>query len=142
MLGYAEDCQLIDDNALRGVTSGKIGGSAGAIGKRFLTVPEIVRVWQALDIQEEAGLLGKHLSTAIKVLILTGARRDEVAGMRWQELDLQSGTWEIDSERTKNRRPHTVYLTPEIIQLLQNLEMFEDNDFVFSGQGGGVRIFV
>ncbi|MEB3733308.1 tyrosine-type recombinase/integrase [Halopseudomonas pachastrellae] len=140
MLSYAEDCQLIDDNALRGVTSSKIGGSAGAIGKRFLTVPEIVRVWQTLETQEEAGLLGKHLSTAIKILILTGARRDEVAGMRWQELDLQSGTWEINSERTKNRRPHTVYLAPETIQLLQNLEMFEGNDFVFSGQGRGTAI--
>ena len=140
MLSYAEDCQLIDDNALRGVTSGKIGGSAGAIGKRFLTVPEIVRVWQTLETQEEAGLLGKHLSTAIKILILTGARRDEVAGMRWQELDLQSGTWEINSERTKNRRPHTVYLAPETVQLLQNLEMFEGNDFVFSGQGRGTAI--
>ena len=140
MLGYAEDCQLIDDNPLRGVTSGKIGGSAGATGERFLTIPEIVHVWRTLDNQEEAGLLGKHISTAIKILILTDARRDEVSGMRWQELDLQSGIWEIDSARTKNRRPHTVYLAPETIQLLQNLEMFEDNDFVFSGQGRGTAI--
>jgi len=140
MLSYAEDCQLIEDNVLRGVTASQIGGSAGAIGKRVLTLSEIVQVWMAIDMQEKRGILGKHISTAIKILILTGARREEVSGMRWEELDLNSGVWIIKPARTKNRRGHTIYLAPEAVNLLKNLEALEGNDFVFTGQIRGQAI--
>ena len=41
----------------------------------------------------------------VRLLILTGQRRGEVAGMRWDELDLTAGTWALPGERTKERTP-------------------------------------
>ena len=46
-------------------------------------------------------------SAVFKVLLLTGQRRDEVAGMRWREVDLDAGAWTIAKERCKNGKTHT-----------------------------------
>ena len=50
-----------------------------------------------------------------ELLVLTGQRRGEVAGMRWDELDLDAGVWSLPGSRTKNHRPHTVPLAPEAV---------------------------
>lgn len=93
-----------------------------------LSLQELRMLWQALD---EASAVQDGLSTqctmsvitatAIKLLILTGARRGEVAGMRWDEIDFDTATWTLPSERTKNRRGHTIYLSALAIDLLKNL---------------------
>ena len=46
----------------------------------------------------------------VRLLILTGQRREEVAGMRWSELDAERTLWRIPAERTENGRPHEVPL--------------------------------
>ena len=40
--------------------------------------------------------------------MLTAQRRNEVATMRWQDIDLSSGVWTIPAELTKNGKPHLV----------------------------------
>lgn len=50
--------------------------------------------------------------------MVTGQRRGEIAGMRWDELHLESGYWEIRGTRTKNGKNHVVplsFLAKEII---------------------------
>ena len=70
--------------------------------------------------------------SAIKILILTGARRGEVAGMRWSELDLNEGTWTLPSARTKNGQAHTVYLSNFAIEIIQTLHLITGHSaFVF-----------
>jgi integrase len=52
----------------------------------------------------------------IRVLLLTGQRRGEVAGMSWHELrDLstENAVWEIPGSRTKNKQNHIVPLQAE-----------------------------
>src|SRR5258706_14131413 len=46
----------------------------------------------------------------IRMLALTLQRRSEVAGMRWDELDLVDGVWTIPSNRTKNKVEHMLPL--------------------------------
>ena len=54
----------------------------------------------------------KEFSALLKVLLLTGCRLNEVAGMTRAELSDDGATWNIPGARTKNRRPHVVPLAP------------------------------
>lgn len=61
------------------------------------------------------------LTTAIKLLVLTGARRGEIAAMSWDELNLNEGMWALSSDRTKNRQAHVIYLSSLAVEILQSL---------------------
>ena len=78
---------------------------------RVLSSAELSEVWQACEGLGEFG-------TIVRLLMLTGQRREEVAGMRWSELDLGKGLWSLPAERTKNRRPHDVPLSAEALALI------------------------
>ena len=70
-----------------------------------------------------------------KVLLLTGQRRDEVAAMRWSELDLGNANWRIPAERVKNARPHQVPLSLTVVEILRSIPHFQGSDFVFTTTG-------
>lgn len=68
--------------------------------ERVLSDTELARVWDAAE--TVGGIAGGFF----KLLILTGQRRDEVATMRWADLDLPAGVWTLPRERTKGDRAH------------------------------------
>ena len=80
-----------------------------------------------------AGTAPEPWGVLVRLLILTGQRRGEVAGMRWDELDLTAGTWSLPGERTKNSRPHTVPLTAEAVALLRTVKRRAGATLVFEG---------
>ncbi len=82
---------------------------------RVLSDEEIKALWQAVTAE------GWPFASVFKVLLLTGQRREEVAGMRWREVDLDAGTWTIAKERCKNGKAHTVDLSPEAARLFDPL---------------------
>lgn len=53
---------------------------------------------------------------------LTGCRTGEARFATWPEFDLERGEWKIPADRMKARRPHTVYLAPPVIELLEDLK--------------------
>jgi integrase len=53
---------------------------------------------------------------AFRIILLTGQRRSEVFGMRWEELDKAKAVWTIPGDRTKNKEPHAVPLTDMVMQ--------------------------
>ncbi len=63
-----------------------------------------------------------------QLLILTGQRRSEVAGVAWHELDRDSATWTIPPERAKNKAAHIVPLSHAVISLLDHLADIEGDD--------------
>jgi integrase len=69
---------------------------------RVLSDDEIGEIWRA------AGEAGSPYGTMIRLLVLTGQRRGEVAGMTWGELSADLATWTIPRERTKNGVVHVV----------------------------------
>ena len=69
---------------------------------RVLNDHEIVWLWRVSD------RLGYPFGDLAKLLLLTGQRRNEVAGMTWGELHLEKREWQIPGERTKNGEPHLV----------------------------------
>ena len=95
--------------------------------ERVLDDLEIKLVWEA------ATALDWPFGPIVKLLLLTGARRDEVAGMRWSELDLNARTWTIPSARSKNNRAHGIPLSDAAMAILESLPRIGDRvDFVFS----------
>lgn len=90
---------------------------------------ELVEIWQAS--LKMTGPFG----AAIRILVLTGQRRDEVGEMRWSELDLDRALWTLPASRTKNGQPHIIPLAPMAIEILKLIPRFSNSDFVFSTTG-------
>lgn len=86
---------------------------------RVLSDDELVWVWRAAE------GLGYPFGPWLHMLILTAQRRDEVAAMRWAELDLAAGLWELPGERVKNGRGHFVHLSPMALDILNAVPRHE-----------------
>ena len=97
---------------------------------RVLTDDELRGVWLASE------RLGGPFAALVQLLVLTGQRRGEVAGMRWDELDLDAAkpVWRLSAERCKNRRPHEVPLSRAAASLLEPLPRV--GDFVLTARNG------
>ena len=75
---------------------------------------------------------------ALEFLVLTAARRGEILGARWDEIDLETATWTVPAARMKAKREHRVPLSPQAIKLLHALPREDGNPFIFIGaQAGG-----
>ncbi|CAG9265689.1 Integrase [Burkholderia diffusa] len=74
---------------------------------------------------------------AMFVLIHTACRPGEVRGMRWSELDLDSGVWTIPATRMKGKAEHRVPLVHEVVTLLRRIsELKLHDDYVFPNSRG------
>jgi integrase len=69
----------------------------------------------------------------IELLALTGQRREEVAQLTWDELDLARQAWTLPASRTKNGNSHIVHLSKEAIAVV--MQMPRLGKFVFSLSG-------
>ena len=98
------------------------------IRSRILTDDELRALWLACGHEGASG-------EAIRLMILTGARRGEVGEMLRQEVDQDHQLWNLPAERTKNGRPHTIPLSTQAWALLEARPRFADCNFVFSADG-------
>jgi integrase len=78
---------------------------------RLLTDDELRRIWTALRADAYGDIL--------RLLVLCGARREEIGGLRWSEVDLDRGLITLPPERVKNRRPHEIVLSPPALAILK-----------------------
>ena len=139
MLDYGLTRNSIELNSARTLKPKDFAATANRPRDRALTLLELRVLWLALNqaMGPATGLastarMNITTVTAIKLLILTGARRGEVAGMRWSELDLAAATWHLPSFRTKNKQAHTIYLPKLAIELIEELKPITGNSqFVF-----------
>lgn len=84
---------------------------------RYLNKAEIAALVSALNTHSEPTSVN-----AIKLLMLTGARRGEVLGATWDMFDLENGIWTKPSAHTKQRRIHRVPLNGPAHQLLNDIK--------------------
>lgn len=77
--------------------------------KRYLDDNELAALW-AVTLEFD-----HPYAALVRTLILLGQRRDEVANMKWEELDLEARTWTIPGQRTKNKHDHLVPLPQEAL---------------------------
>lgn len=68
------------------------------------------------------------------MLALTGQRRDEIGGLRWDEVDLDAALISLPPERTKNKKPHDIPLSPPALAILKRRPR-GNHEHVF-GKGG------
>ena len=95
---------------------------------RYLEMDEVKRVWDA------SGLLGYPFGPYVRALLLTGQRRTEVASMRWQDVDLEAGTWILKAADTKGERAHLVPLSSPMVELLKALPRIGE-EYAFTSDG-------
>src|SRR5262249_16863780 len=94
---------------------------------RVLSDAEFRTIWLAC--------LDDDFGRVIKLLMLTGARRDEIGGLKWSELDLDRCTLSIPGGRTKNHHALNLTLPAAAISILKAAPRRKDRDFVFGGRG-------
>jgi integrase len=97
---------------------------------RVLSDTEIRAVWRAFEqIDWPFGPIGK-------LLVLTGARRDEIAAGTWSEINLETKTWTLPGSRTKNSEPHEIPLSDSAIDILKALPRIDGRPgFIFTTNG-------
>lgn len=96
---------------------------------RVLSDGELAEIWKACGTDDYGRI--------IKLLMLTGQRRDEVGAMAKSELDRQQGTWTIPAARAKNKREHSISLPQFAWSLVeQQIERRPSEADVLFGLGG------
>jgi integrase len=73
--------------------------------------------------------------SALQVLALTGARRNEVSHMTWSEIDEERQLWTLPSARSKNKREHVVPLSSQVWAIIDAMPRFAGCDYVFTADG-------
>ena len=92
---------------------------------RVLSQTETVEFWLTLpDCQ-----MPEAAKLALRFLLVTAQRRAEVAGARWDEIDLEGAWWTIPGEKSKNGLPHRVPLSALALALLE-----EARDLAYSSE--------
>ncbi|MBV9289151.1 MAG: integrase arm-type DNA-binding domain-containing protein [Hyphomicrobiales bacterium] len=102
--------------------------------ERVLTDDELRSIWQATD---GAG----PFNAIVRMLLLTGQRREEVAAMTWDELAADLSTWTVPGSRAKNGAAHLVPLSPPAQIIVRAAPRIEGTDLVFPGLRGAFNGF-
>jgi integrase len=96
---------------------------------RVLSDGELKAVWKAAE------KLGWPFGPAIQLLILTGARREEIGALRWGEIDIDGAEIKLEGSRTKSGDPHTIPLSTSISTVLSDIPRISESDYVFTTTG-------
>jgi integrase len=123
LFGWAIERGLLEDSPCNRIKAPTTERSRD----RVLRNEEIKALWRACE------TIGWPFGPLVQLLLLTGQRREEVAGMRWSELDLTRKLWILPQGRVKNGRGHEVPLSDEALAVLQQLpRVVAPTDLVFS----------
>jgi integrase len=141
---FAADCCRVALSGLfawamrQGLAEGNPAATIGRIAEpkareRALSAEELGAVWQATEGPGD-------FNAAVRLLMLTGQRREEVGGMTWGEIDARvpaNAVWRLPGSRTKNHRPHDVPLSAASLAVLERHPAREGRALVFGiGEGG------
>jgi integrase len=96
---------------------------------RVLTDVELATVWRTCGDDDHGRI--------VRLLILTGCRRQEIGGMQWSEFDIERRTWTLPRERSKNGRPHTLPLSTMAWNIIAAVPRLIDRDLLFGVYAAG-----
>lgn len=116
-------------NPCRYVKKYKIGAR-----ERFLSAAELGRLGDALADAEAEKPEWERAVAAIRLLALTGCRRGEILGLRWDEVDFEKRCLALRDSKTG---PKIVYLSGAAIEILLGIERLDDNPHVIPGKKVG-----
>jgi integrase len=137
--GWAIGKDLLVENPFAGIKLVTV-----ASRERVLSDEELVAIWAATKDPSAYNAI-------VRVLILTGQRREEVGGMTWDEVAPDLSKWTIPGRRTKNGVAHIVQLSPQAQAIISSARrMARDNvdekandefEFIFRGRAGAFNGF-
>ncbi len=123
---YAVNTGLIDNNPLTGINK----AFQSPVKQHLPTLrPEQLPTLMATLAVASIKITTRCL---IEWQLHTMVRPSEAAGARWDEIDMDNALWQIPAERMKKKKPHTVPLSAQCLELLAVMEPISSrSDFVF-----------
>ena len=97
--------------------------------ERTLDEKELVALWKVAD------KIGYPHGSAVQLLILTGQRNREVAGMNRSELNFEKQAWTLTRERTKSKRTTDIPLSPLAVEILEGIPSLTGPHIFTTGNG-------
>ena len=104
--------------------------------ERFLTPEELARIGRTLENAPAERLASRHAAAAIRLLVLTGGRRNEILGLAWDDLDFETGEMRLADSKTGAR---IVPLPAAVVDVLRDLPRVDGNPWVFPGKKKGTH---
>ena len=98
--------------------------------ERFLSEEEFRRLGVVLSEMEREGTVSTYAAAAIRLLMLTGCRRNEIVELRWEDVDLEAGELRLADGKTGAR---LVPLSAPAVTVLSGLPRVEDSPWVIPG---------
>ena len=105
--------------------------------ERFLSDEEFRRLGEVLNEMEAKGSVSAYAAAAIRLLMLTGCRRNEIVTLRWEDVDLEAGELRLPDGKTGAR---LVPLSPTAAEVLSRLPRRTDNPWVIPGSKPGAHL--
>ena len=114
---------LLESNPVTGTAKADVGGSR----ERVLTPQELRKLWRALSDDD--------FSNVVRLLLLTGQRRNEIGKLTWSEVDLAHKMIVLAPDRTKNSRQHELPLSAQALAILKRIPRRNTTPFLFAKRG-------
>jgi integrase len=114
---------LLEINPVQGTAKANENGSR----ERVLSRDELRTLWRGLE--------DDHFSNIIRLLLLTGQRRNEIGLLRWGEVDLVRQQINLPAARVKNGREHSIPLSRQALATLNRLPRRNASDYLFGDRG-------
>jgi integrase len=141
LFNYALDLDLLDANP-----AARLPKLPMTSRERVLTRDEVRALWRYVTKDEvpkdgKAPAWSEVMRDLFAVLLLTGQRLGEVAGMKWTDVDVRAGWWTLPATETKNKHQHRVPLSKPARAILTRRRPTSDEDverqvYVFSTMPG------
>mgnify|MGYP001155705641 FL=1 len=99
---------------------------------RWLNNEEMQRLWSVLEKHSN-----RDVANVIRLLLLTGARRNEMLTATWDQFDLERGIWTKPAHATKQNRMEHLPLSLQALEILKNMQHISHTNFLFPGKISG-----
>jgi len=114
---------LLDTNPVMGTAKANENGGR----ERVLTRDELRQLWR--------GLGDDRFDDVVRLLLLTGQRRNEISMLQWREVDLANKQIVLPGSRTKNGRQHELPLSAQALAIIDRQPRRNSSDFVLGNKG-------
>ena len=105
--------------------------------ERFLTPEEYRRLGRTLDGAQARGAIWRQAASALRLLMLTGCRLNEILTLRWDDVDRTAGELRLRDGKTGARM---VPLTPMAVKVLGSIARVPGNPWVIVGAKPGAHL--
>jgi integrase len=103
---------------------------------RFLSQKQMKDIWKTIERLQKSDKLNKIPANALKLIILTGARKNEILSLKWTDLDLDNYRIILSDSKTGFK---VIYLSQQAVDILNGMD--RDDPFVFPSKSASGHLF-